>query len=192
MILKLAYYGDPILRKKAARIEHIDDELRQFVNDMHESLMKYDGVGLAAPQVHRSIALFLTNAPKEGPDDTWLPGTLRVFINPKILSVSEDTGFHSEGCLSIPKLYLDIERPIHIKVEYTTIDGERRTDDFSGYEARVIMHENDHINGVLFIDRIKGKERKEIEPILRKIKSKHDSFAKVPPASEATHSHDSI
>lgn len=189
MILPLAYYGNPILRKKGARVEGIDDKLRQLVNDMVETMMKYDGVGIAAPQVHQSLLLFVTNAPKEGPNDSWLPGVLRVFLNPKILSVSEETNIWSEGCLSLPKLYLDIERPIRVKVEYTTMDGERRTDDFSGYEARVILHENDHINGVLFIDRLKGKARKEIEPHLRLIKMKHESIGK---ASDTTHSHDSL
>lgn len=189
MILPLAYYGNPILRKKGARVEGIDDALRKLINDMVDTMNKYDGVGIAAPQVNHSLALFVTNAPKEGPDDTWLQGEVRVFINPKILEVNDELNIHSEGCLSIPKLYLDIERPTRVKVEYTNVNGERLTQEFSGYEARVILHENDHINGVLFIDRIKGKIRKEIEPKLRLIKDKHGKIGK---ASDSTHAHDSL
>lgn len=173
MKLPLAYYGDPILRKKTERIEHIDDNLRQFIKDMIETMEKENGMGLAAPQVHRSISLFITFVPVQGPDDTWLPGTMRVFINPKILEVSKEEWEHFEGCLSIPKLSGKVKRPLKVKVEYTDLEGNRLTDEFEGLEASCVFHENDHINGVLYIDRIKGKEREAMEPQLREIKKKY-------------------
>lgn len=174
MKLPLAYYGNPILRKKCERVDGIDDELRQFVADMIETMNEENGMGLAAPQVHRSKALFITQVPIEGPDDTWLPGILRIYINPKILWVSEEQWEHSEGCLSIPKLYGKVKRPIKVRIEYTDMLGNRLTEEFVGLEASAVLHENDHINGVLYIDRMKGKERQEIEPRLREIKKKYN------------------
>ena len=172
MKLPLAYYGDPILRKKGMRVDEINDELRQLINDMEETMLSHDGLGLAAPQVSRSLALFITNIAKQVGPDEWVPGQTRVFINPKILEYSDEEWFRGEGCLSIPGVYGPVQRPMRIKVEATDINGERFTQEFSGLEARAIMHENDHINGVLFIDRIRGKEREKMEPELRAVKKK--------------------
>jgi len=180
MKLPLAYYGNPILRKKCARVEAITDELRQLVRDMEETMMSYDGVGLAAPQVHKNLALFMINmsikdeATKEYEADKTLTQNI-VFINPKILHYSEEGWLRGEGCLSIPKIYGVVGRPLHIKVEAMDIEGNIFTKEFSGLAARAIMHENDHINGVLFIDRIRGKEREEMEPALRALKKKYSS-----------------
>ena len=111
MKLPLAYYGDPILRKKGSRIEGIDDEMRQLVADMIETMNAENGIGLAAPQIHRSLALFIIQVPQEGPDDTWEPGQLYIFFNPKILSYSQELWECSEGCLSIdPKTSLMTSR----------------------------------------------------------------------------------
>ncbi len=173
MILELAYYGEPILRKKAQPVKEINDEIRTLVADMVETMHAKNGVGLAAPQIFHSLNLFIIQIPEPGPDHSTLPGTLRVFINPKILSVSENTCLYQEGCLSIPKLYEDVERPIEVTVEAQNLDGETFTETFTDFAARAILHENDHINGVLFIDRIKGKKRKELESILRQIKNKY-------------------
>lgn len=173
MKLPLAYYGDPILRKKGARIEQIDDELRQLINDMEETLIAHDGVGLAAPQVHKSLALFLINISKQVGPNEWIPGTTHVFINPKIIEYSRDEGTRGEGCLSIPGIYAEVWRPTWVKVEATDINGQVFIKEYKGLEARAIMHENDHINGVLFIDRIRGKERKDLDQELRAVKKKY-------------------
>jgi len=172
MKLRLAYYGDPILRKKCERIEEITDELKQLVKDMEETMNAHDGIGLAAPQVHRSIALFIVNIPKQVGPNEWVPGRTHVFINPKILDYSEEEWLRGEGCLSIPDVYGTVNRPLKIKVEATDINGKQFVEEFSGTEARAILHENDHINGVLFIDRVRGKERQEIEHALRLLKKK--------------------
>jgi peptide deformylase len=173
MKLSLAYYGESILRKKCERVNEINEELRQLVNDMVETMMAHDGIGIAAPQVHHSIALFIINVPIPTENGHWLPPKLRVFINPKIIAHSEELWGLEEGCLSIPTIYGTVHRPIKIKVEATDLDGNVFIEEFVGYEARAIMHENDHINGVLFIDRLHGKERKELELRLREIKKKY-------------------
>ena len=173
MKLDFIYYGNPILRKKAKPVGNITDEIKQLVEAMIEAMDQKDGIGLAAPQVNHSIALFITRAPIENDEnDEWEKGEVRVFINPKILSYSSDEDYFSEGCLSIPKVYGDVFRPLKIKVEATNLEGKRFTEDFSGMSARVILHENDHLNGVLFIDRLDTSERKKIDSKLREIKKK--------------------
>jgi peptide deformylase len=171
MILKLAYYGNPILRKKVVHVDSIDDNLRQLVADMQETMHANNGIGLAAPQVCRSVAVFITCVPEYREDGSYVDGPLEVYINPRIISLSKQEELHSEGCLSIPKLYGDVSRPIAIEIEATNLEGTSFTKQLSGLEARCCLHENDHLNGVLFIDRIRGEERKRLEPDLRRIKN---------------------
>lgn len=170
MILELTYYGDPILRKKTAPIEEITEEIEKLAADMIDTMKSKRGVGLAAPQVGRSIALFVTQFPEKERDENWVPKTPEVFINPKILEVSKETCSYSEGCLSIPGIYEKVERPVKIRLQAQNLKGETFIRDFEGYEARVCLHENDHLNGVFFIDRLNPKLKKEIEPLLRKIR----------------------
>lgn len=172
MKLPLAYYDHPILRVKGKPIEAITDEIRELVDNMVETMIEHNGFGLAAPQVHLSLNLFIMSIPKEQPDGKWLPGQLQIFINPKIISVSQETNMRSEGCLSIPSLHAEVTRPNSVTIESTKLDGKRVTEEFHDLEARCVLHENDHINGVLFIDRILGKARIKIEPHLRRIKKK--------------------
>lgn len=173
MKLPLAYYGDPMLRKKAKRVEGIDDEIRQLVDDMLETMQSSNGVGLAATQVFKEVAIFITNIEVPGPNGEWLPGKLRICINPKVNSVSEEDWEWTDGCLSIPNLWRKIRRPLSIEAEYINMRGERIQETLAGSEAWCFLHENDHLNGVLWIDRLKGKARQEIEPILRAIKKKY-------------------
>lgn len=171
MRLPLAYYGDPVLRKKGALIEKIDEEIRTLVQEMIETLEAEPGVGIAAPQVHRSLALFITCTPKY--DEQWNevePGKIKVYINPKITAHSQETWMMSEGCLSIPSIREEVERPIAIRIEATDLEGNQFIEELSGYPARVFMHENDHIHGVLFIDRLSQKVRNKIDQTLRKMK----------------------
>lgn len=172
MKLALAYYGDAVLRKKAAPIATIDDSIKQLVADMVETMEANDGCGLAAPQIHKSIALFITSIPRysEETGEQIEAGQLRVFINPKIVSYSPEAWGCSEACLSIPKVRGEVMRPLKVTIEATDLEGNLFTEEFVEFDAHVIMHENDHLNGVLYIDRLAAKERKEIEPILKEIK----------------------
>jgi peptide deformylase len=173
MKLPLAYYGDPILRKKGAPVFHIDESIRQLVKDMADTMEANDGCGLAAPQVHQSLALFITCIPQYLDEETVLPGELRVFINPKIISYSQELWACKEGCLSIPGLREIVVRPLNVSIQATNLEGKDFQDSFVGFDAHVIMHENDHINGVLFIDRLPPTRKKEIEGFLREIKKKY-------------------
>lgn len=174
MILKLAYYGDPILRKKAAPILEFNDEIKQLAADLIETMHHTkNGVGLASPQVGRSLSLFVVQFPDPENKDKWTPGAIDVFINPKILSVSEEEWFYSEGCLSLPGLYCKISRPKKIKIQFQNLQGDVLVKDYEGYEARMLLHENDHLNGVLFIDRVDPKDRKRIDPEIKAIKKKY-------------------
>lgn len=173
MILKFTYYGDPILRKKTEPVNEITDEIRKLAADMIETIEKTsNAIGLSAPQVNQSVALFVVQFPDKNHTDKWVPGPFEVHLNPKILEISEEGWYYSEGCLSIPGLYCEVPRPVKIKFQSMDLNGKTNIREYAGYEARMLMHENDHLNGVLFIDRISPEERKRIEPELREIRKK--------------------
>lgn len=177
-LLPLAYYGDPILRRKADPIEEITDDLKTFAEEMIETMEASDGAGLAAPQVHHSIRLFLVREHIEVEPGKYETGEILVFINPKLSEPSKETLKAPEGCLSIPSIRAAVERPKEITVEYTNLEGEIIKQRFTGWTAKIIMHENDHINGVLYIDRLEKKERTKLEPTLKNIQSRlHDGLA---------------
>jgi peptide deformylase len=178
MLRKVYYYGDPILRKRCEPITEITDEIRQLAKDMIETMDKNDGVGLAAPQVGYPIRMFVLRNYIFTEDGRWTLSEPKVYINPKLSCPSEEKITETEGCLSFPGLRLDIERPDKITVEATDLNGQVFIEELEGYNARTRMHENDHINGVLFIDRINEKIRNKIEPILRNIKKKYQKSSK--------------
>lgn len=173
MKLPLAYYGDSVLRKKTTPIQEIDDKIRQLVHDMEETMEANNGCGLAAPQIHQSISLFVTKIPRYIDEKTVLPGEFRVFINPKIVSYSPEVWCLDEACLSLPNLRGDVIRPVKVTFQATDLEGNTFVEEFVGFDARCMMHENDHLNGVLYIDRLSPKSKKEIEPLLREVKKKY-------------------
>jgi peptide deformylase len=173
MKLPLAYFGDSVLRKKTSPISEIDQTIHQLVEDMAETMEANNGCGLAAPQVHLPLSLFITCIPRYVDEDTVLPGELRIFINPKIIGYSPEVWPCEEGCLSIPGLRETVVRPLKVTIEATNLEGIVFVEEFVGFDAHVIMHENDHINGVLYIDRLPPKRKKEIESYLREIKKKY-------------------
>jgi peptide deformylase len=172
--LSLVYLGDPILRKKATFIEKVDEELVLLIKEMDELMQKSRGVGLAAPQVGLSLRLFILRdeIEVEGEEDKYVSGPLQVFINPILSAPSEEHVAMNEGCLSIPGVRSDVLRPKQITVEALDIEGKPFKKTFEGLAARIVMHENDHINGVLFIDRLSKKEKDRLEPKLREVKKK--------------------
>jgi peptide deformylase len=168
-LLPFTYYGNPILRKKAEPIAAITDEIKSLVDQMIYTLDAGAGVGLAAPQINHSIRLFIIRTPIEHEDGKVEYGDIKVFINPKLSKPSKTTCTHNEGCLSIPGIRADVVRPVEIEIEYTNLDGETIHEHVKGWEARVIMHENDHINGILYIDRLSEAEKAQFAPYLQKL-----------------------
>ena len=174
-LLPLAYYGNPFLRKIGDRIVNISDDVRKLVEEMVETMDACDGIGLAAPQVHHSIKLFVIRRPVEIKGGKIELREVKVFINPELSMPSAETWKISEGCLSIPSIHAEVERPREVTVEYTDLEGNKIKERVSGWEARVIMHENDHINGILFIDHLGTEEREGLEPFLKSLEHKiHD------------------
>jgi peptide deformylase len=171
------------LRKKGERVDEITDDIRKLAADMIETFDDKNGIGLAAQQVGRPLALFVMRHYIHHEDGKWDVTEPFVYINPKILEYSGEKWVEEEGCLSIPKLRMPVERPFRIKIEATDLEGKRFTQELEWHNARAVMHENDHINGVLYIDRVEDKFRKPFEAALREIKKKrswhdpqHDRF----------------
>ena len=175
MRLPLTYYGHPILRKKCQKVKELTSEVRQLIANMKESIRPPNEIGLAAPQVGSDLAIFITNVHAVEEDGNLVFCEPRVFINPVLKEPSQDRDLCSEGCLSIPGLNADVWRPLSVTVEAMDESGKKFEQRFSGFLARIIMHENDHLNGVLFIDRLAPDERKKIEPALQAIKRKFRS-----------------
>ena len=148
--MKVLYLGEESLRCPSKAVEQIDTELRELIRNMFITMEEDKGIGLAAPQVGENIRLFIVKI-----DD----GIERVFINPQIIATSEQQCSYEEGCLSIPNIYASVIRPEAITIQYKDMNGRRKTMQASGLLARVIQHEYDHLEGILFIDRLSEKER---------------------------------
>lgn len=150
-MLKIITYPNPILRQKArelTREEILRPEFKKLVNNMAEIMIKKDGVGLAAPQINQSVRLIVINNEND----------IATFINPKILKKSWRKNMAEEGCLSIPNVFLPIKRHNAITVEFLNLDGEKQTLKTKDLLARVLQHEIDHLDGVLFIDKAEKNE----------------------------------
>jgi len=173
MILRVHFYADPVLRKQCARIKEITPEIRQFVEDMIETTIHYDGFGFAAPQFGRLIRVFVARQATTLEDGSVELSTPKVYINPVLSNPAEEKDGMAEGCFSLPKLLVEVERPISITVEAQDIDGNTFKEELNGLSAKPIMHENDHLNGVLTIDRCSKEERKRIDPFLRELKKQY-------------------
>lgn len=142
--------GDDVLRRNSAPVEQVDESIRALIAEMFRTLDESGGIGLAAPQVGCNIRLFIVQLEEmEG----------MVFINPQIIQTSEKVCTMEEGCLSIPSIYEKVVRPKEITLQYVDINGRKQLLTADGLLARVIQHENDHLNGVLFLDRIEEKIR---------------------------------
>ena len=156
-LLPLAYYGNPILVKKAEPVEKISEDILNLVEAMVETMDAANGIGLAAPQIHHSIRLFIVRTSTETADGEVEFGEIKVYINPKILSQAKETWEESEGCLSIPGVHAPVNRSVQISVKYTDLEGNEQTEELVGWGAKVFLHEYDHIEGVLFIDHLDPK-----------------------------------
>ncbi|MBN1350222.1 peptide deformylase [candidate division KSB1 bacterium] len=174
-LLPIIHYGNPILRMQAAEIEQIDDDVKQLANDMIETMVTSDGIGLAAPQVAESIALIVVDLSLIF--ENQMP---MAFINPKILETDGAEVSAEEGCLSVPDIREEVFRPDKVRISYKTIDGESVEAWAEGLLARVLQHEIDHLRGVFFVDRIKTLRKKLISKQLKNIAKEEKARQKTP------------
>ena len=152
-------YGDPVLKSRATTVDRFDDALRDQVSRMGAIMRDAIGVGLAAPQVGVSQRLLVYQV---GPD-----APMVAVVNPEVEWSSDDEEILEEGCLSLPGVHMDIERPVHVRVRAQDEHGDPRLIEASGLEARVLQHEIDHLNGVLILERGSRDQRKEAMRTLR-------------------------
>ena len=150
---RIRYIGDPILRQQAQPIVDFDKDLQVLIEDMTRIMYKEDGIGLAAPQIGLSIQLIIIDASPVSDDEF-----LRILINPRVLESSGESTVE-EGCLSIPGVREEVVRPERIKLNYFDEYGKEHTEDFDNWPARIIQHEVDHLNGILFVDHISPFKR---------------------------------
>ncbi len=144
--------NNPILRTKSVKVSKFDGELKKFVKDLKKIMVEKDGLGLAAPQVSKNIRVICITLNYGTPNATVIP-----MINPEILKLSEETEVREEGCLSLPGIFGKVERAKKITVEFLSDDGDKMILNLETLNARVVLHEVDHLNGVLFIDKVTEK-----------------------------------
>lgn len=161
MIYEIRKYGDPILREVAQKVEKIDDEILEILDNMVETMYETKGVGLAAPQVGISKRIFVCD---QG------DGVVRKVINPVITPLTEKLIDCEEGCLSVPGIYKKVQRPEKIRVEYMNEKGEEVIEEIEGFLAIVMQHEYDHLDAVLFVDRISPIAKRMISKKLQTLK----------------------
>ena len=176
MILPIVAYGDPVLRKVADAIDAAYPDLEKLITNMKETMYNASGVGLAAPQIGKAIRLFLIDASPFAEDDdlseeerTVLKSFNRVFINPKILEEEGEEWLFNEGCLSIPEVREDVSRQPKITIEYQDENFTIHKETLEGLAARVFQHEYDHIEGILFTDKLSTLKKRIIKKKLENI-----------------------
>lgn len=176
MVLPILAYGDPVLRKEAEPITADYPDLDTLIENMWETMYKANGVGLAAPQVGRSIRLFMVDTEPFAEDEDFTPeeqeqlkGFKKVFINAEMVEETGEKWNFNEGCLSIPDIREDVSRKDTITLHYFDEKFEEHTETFTGLLARVIQHEYDHIEGVLFTDHLSSLKRRLLKGRLSNI-----------------------
>ena len=178
MVLPIVAYGDPVLRKVGKDIDKDFPGLEELIENMKETMKNAQGVGLAAPQIGKDIRLFLIDASPFAENDeldeeerSFLKDFKRTYINARILEEEGDDWAFNEGCLSIPNINEDVYRPEVIHVEYLDEDFNKKTESLGGLAARIFQHEYDHIEGILFTDKLSSLKK-------RLLKKKLDNISK--------------
>ncbi len=167
MIYPIVVYGDPVLKKKARDIEKGEIDVKELAEDMFETMYAAHGIGLAAPQIGKSIRMFVVDGtPME---EESLADFKKVFINPEILEETGEPWTFEEGCLSIPNIREEIERPETLRIRYYDENWDAHEEEFDGMKARIIQHEYDHIQGVLFTDYLTPFKKRMLKGKLQNI-----------------------
>lgn len=178
MILPIVAYGDPVLKKEAEEIDENYEGLSELLDNMFETMYEANGVGLAAPQIGKSIRLFIVDASPFAEDDEdeepdekakGLENFKKVFINPIIEEESGNSWGFKEGCLSIPHIREEVSRQEKILITYFDENWEFHEEEYDGYAARVIQHEYDHVEGILFTDKLSPLKKRLLKKKLTNI-----------------------
>ncbi len=169
---KIRIYGDPVLRVEATEVTEFGEPLVNTISEMAQEMLAADGIGLAAPQYGISKRFFVIGLPSGENSDA---RKIIPFINPEIVWESDETVVIEEGCLSIPGIFEEVERPEKVHIKFQDMDGNPVELDATGTLARVIQHEYDHLDGILFIDHISSLKRTLLRGKLKKMKSEHSS-----------------
>ncbi|MBR4805280.1 MAG: peptide deformylase [Bacteroidales bacterium] len=173
MVLPIYVYGQQVLREIAKPVDPNMEGLDTLLSDMYETMKNADGVGIAAPQVGKSLRVVIVDGTDIAEDYPELKDFKRYMINPEILEESEETSEYSEGCLSVPDINCNVIRPSKIKVRYINEKRQEVTEEFSGFGCRMVQHELDHLDGHLFVDRFSQIRRKLIGGKLRKLETRN-------------------
>jgi peptide deformylase len=169
MIYPIVVYGHPILRKVAEEIDKDYPGLDQLISDLFETMYYSEGLGLAAPQIGKSIRIFVIDGKPAAEDEPALADFKKVFINAHITERTGDLLPMNEGCLSIPNLREEVARESHIRINYHDENWEYHDEVYDGYRARIIQHEYDHLDGILFTDKLNPLRRRLIKSKLTAI-----------------------
>ena len=167
MIYPIVVYGDPVLKKPAEDIEKGSIDVKKLAEDMFETMYNASGVGLAGPQIGKSLRIFVIDG--EPMDEENLKGFKKVFINPEILDEEGEEWSFEEGCLSIPGIRAEVFRPEKLRIHYFDEDWNEHEEEYDGLAARIIQHEYDHIEGVLFTDHLTGLKRRLLKSKLTNV-----------------------
>ena len=161
-ILKVARMGHPVLRQRARALDRADLKsavVQKLIDDMIETMGEYHGIGLAAPQVHEGVRIFIAGMQDDAADDEEEPAIVSVpFVNPEVIPIGNEKETDWEGCLSIPDIRGRVPRYTRVKIRGLDREGARQELQLVGFQARVVQHENDHLDGVLFFDRMPSLE----------------------------------
>ena len=160
MTYPIYVYGHPVLRQVAKKIGRDYPDLGKFIDDMFETMYNSDGLGLAAPQVGKSVRLFVIDGEPLAKEHPEMKDFKKVFINPQVKERKGEKVPMNEGCLSLPGLHEEVDRESEIHIEYYDENWEFHDETYNGYKARVILHEYDHLDGVLFTDRLSPLRRR--------------------------------
>lgn len=166
-LLPILHYPDPRLRIVADEVKEITDEIKTLISDMFETMYDAKGIGLAATQVDRHIRVVVMDLAKEGEEPA-----PKVYINPKVTPLTDELAPYKEGCLSIPEVYDDIERPARVLIEALDADGVSFSVEADGLLAVCIQHELDHLNGIVFVDYLSRLKQDRAREKVRKVLSK--------------------
>ena len=170
MILPIYAYGHPVLRKIGADISQDHENLSQLLDNMWETMYNAKGIGLAAPQIGKSLRLFLVDTTQLEDEEKDLKGIKKVLINAEMIEEYGPEDSYEEGCLSIPDLRGDVVRHTEIRIKYLDENFKEHTEEFDGINARVIQHEYDHIEGKLFIEKLQPLKKRLVKRKLENIK----------------------